>query len=391
MKLSLKLTLYRYLCAALISHMATTSVRFIDPDKDKTIFFATLRKRVDAYFKERNLSKHYNTQMVIKTIILMVGYIAPFVLLLTLKPSFGISMLLWAIMGFSLAGIGMSIMHDANHGAYSSSHKANYWLGHTLNLLGGSVFNWKLQHNLMHHTYTNIINLDDDIDDKLVLRFSPHTNVKWYHKLQFVYAFFFYGILSLYWTLLKDFVQFHKYTKDGVNKSTPAQNRVAFAKIVLSKVIYFFVIIFVPYFFFHLPLWQVIVGFLLMHFIGGQVLTVIFQLAHTVEGTTHPLPNSDDTIENNWAVHQMNTTVNFSRKNKWISWYVGGLNFQVEHHLFPTICHVHYPAVSEIVKSTAEEFGVPYLENETFFDALASHVRTLQRFGKLPDMNEAIG
>jgi len=371
--------------------MATTTVRFIDADKDKTVFFATLRKRVDSYFRENKISKHYNAQMVIKTIILMAGYIVPFVLLLTLKPSFGLSMLLWAIMGFSLAGIGMSIMHDANHGAYSSSHKANYWLGHTLNLLGGSVFNWKLQHNLMHHTYTNIINLDDDIDDKLVLRFSPHTNVKWYHKLQFVYAFFFYGILSLYWTLLKDFVQFHKYTKDGVNKSTPAQNRVAFAKIVLSKIIYFFVIIFVPYFFFHLPLWQVIVGFLLMHFIGGQVLTVIFQLAHTVEGTTHPLPNSDDTIENNWAVHQMNTTVNFSRKSKWISWYVGGLNFQVEHHLFPTICHVHYPAVSEIVKSTAEEFGVPYLENETFYDALASHVRTLQRFGKLPDMNEAIG
>ena len=371
--------------------MATTTVRFIDADKDKTIFFATLRKRVDSYFKENHLSKHYNAQMVIKTIILLAGYIVPFVLLLTLKPSFGISMLLWTIMGFSLAGVGMSVMHDANHGAYSSSHKVNYWLGHSLNLLGGSVFNWKLQHNLMHHTYTNIINLDDDIDDKLVLRFSPHTNVKWYHKLQFVYAFFFYGILSLYWTLLKDFVQFNKYTKDGVNKSTPEQNRVIFLKIVLSKLVYFFAIIFVPVFFFHLPLWQVVLGFLLMHFIGGQVLTVIFQLAHTVKGTSHPLPNSDDTIENNWAVHQMNTTVNFSRRSKWISWYVGGLNFQVEHHLFPTICHVHYPAVSEIVKTTAQEFGVPYLENETFMQALTSHVRTLQRFGKLPDINEALG
>jgi len=195
----------------------------------------------------------------------------------------------------------------------------------------------------------------------------------------------------LYWTLLKDFVQFNKYTKDGVNKSTPAQNRVILFKIVLSKLFYFFFIIFVPVFFFHLPLWQVVVGFLLMHFIGGQVLTVIFQLAHTVEGTTHPLPNSDDTIENNWAVHQMNTTVNFSRRSKWISWYVGGLNFQVEHHLFPTICHVHYPEVSKIVKSTAEEFGVQYLENETFWQALTSHVRTLQRFGKLPDINEALG
>jgi len=91
-------------------------------------------------------------------------------------------------------------------------------------------------------------------------------------------------------------------------------------------------------------------GYLLMQFISGVVLTVVFQLAHTVEGTTHPLPNKDYTIENNWAIHQLNTTVNFSRKNKLLSWYVGGLNFQVEHHLFPTICHVHYPEVSEIVK-----------------------------------------
>lgn len=369
--------------------MSTIQVRFIDPDKDKTLFFATLRKRVDNYFKENNISKHYNASMVIKTVVLLSAYLLPFTALLIFKPGLGVSMALWTLMGFSLAGIGMSIMHDANHGAYSSSHRVNFWLGHTLNLLGGSVFNWKIQHNLLHHTYTNIINLDDDIDDKLILRFSPHTNVKWYHKLQFVYAFFFYGILTLYWALLKDFVQFSRYTKDGVNKNTPAQNRIVFLKIVLSKVFYFGMYIVMPWLL-GIPFLQVLTGFLIMHFIAGLVLTVIFQLAHTVEGTTHPLPSNEGTIENNWAVHQLNTTVNFSRNNKFLSWYLGGLNYQVEHHLFPTICHVHYPQVSEIVKSTAEEFGIPYLENKTFWQALSSHVRTLVRFGKLPDINEAI-
>ena len=129
---------------------------------------------------------------------------------------------------------------------------------------------------------------------------------------------------------------------------------------------------------------------MLMQFMAGLVLTVIFQLAHTVEKTSHPVPDPSGTIENNWAIHQMNTTVHFSRKNKWISWYVGGLNFQVEHHLFPTICHVHYPHIAHIVKQTAEEYNIPYLENETFGMALRSHVRTLQRFGKLPPINEAI-
>ncbi|MBA3662715.1 MAG: acyl-CoA desaturase [Bacteroidetes bacterium] len=370
--------------------MSFTPIRFIHKDQNKALFFSELRKRVDAYFKEKNLSKHCNPEMVIKTVILLSAYILPFVAILVFQPAFGICLLLWSLIGLALAGIGMSVMHDANHGAYSSSSKVNYWLGHSLNLLGGSVFNWKLQHNILHHTYTNIAGVDDDIDDKLVMRFSPHTRVKWYHKFQVVYAFLFYGILTLYWALLKDFIQFNRYTKDGVNKSSRAENRQILFKITLSKIFYFSVFIILPLFVLKMPAGPFITGFLLMQFIAGLVLTVIFQLAHTVEETSHPLPDKNFTIENNWAIHQMNTTVNFARKSKLISWYVGGLNFQVEHHLFPTICHVHYPEVAHIVKATAEEFGVPYLENETFGNALSSHVNTLIRFGKLPSLNEAI-
>lgn len=371
--------------------MAFSPIRFVDKDKDKTLFFSTLRKRVDTYFKENKISKHYNTAMVVKTVVMLSAYLIPFICILVFNPSFKISAVLWSIMGLGLAGIGMSVMHDANHGAYSSSHKVNYWLGHTLNLLGGSVFNWKLQHNVMHHTYTNIHEYDDDIADKLILKFNPHSKVKWYHKLQFIYAFFFYGILTLYWALLKDFIQFHKYTQQGVNTSSKEENRIIWLKIFISKVVYWVTMFALPVFIFHIPFIQILWGFLLMQFIAGVVLTVVFQLAHTVEGTTHPLPNENYTIENNWAIHQLNTTVNFSRKNKWISWYVGGLNFQVEHHLFPTICHVHYPAVSEIVKETCEEFNVPYLENPTFTSALKSHIKAIISFGKLPDINDAIG
>ncbi len=368
--------------------MAFTPIRFVE--KDKSLFFATLRKRVDGHFREKNLSRNYNSTMVIKSIVLLGLYILPFVYILAFQPSFKIALALWALMGFALSGVGMSVMHDANHGAYSSNQKVNYWMGHTLNLLGGSVFNWKLQHNVMHHTYTNIIDYDDDIADKLILKFNPHTQVRWYHKLQFIYAFLFYGILTLYWALLKDFIQFNKYTKQGVNASSKKENRVIWLKIFASKVVYWAFFIALPVFVFHIPLMQIVWGYLLMQFISGVVLTVVFQLAHTVEGTSHPLPNENYTIENNWAMHQMNTTVNFSRYNKFISWYVGGLNFQVEHHLFPNICHVHYPEISEIVKSTAEEFGVPYLENKTFGQALASHVRAIISFGKLPNINEAI-
>lgn len=366
-------------------------VRFIDPDKSRADFFAVLRKRVDEHFKEKKISKHYNSTMVVKTIVLLSAYILPFIYMLIFKPSFGVSLALWSLIGFALAGVGMSIMHDANHGAYSSSSKTNFWLGHTLNLCGGAVHNWKVQHNLLHHTYTNIVHMDDDIDDKLILRFSPHTEVKWYHKFQVVYAFLLYGILTLYWALLKDFVQFFLYLKEGKANLNKKEKNIMLAKIIISKILYFTVFLVLPLTVFHMPVKEFILGYLLMQFIAGLLLSVTFQLAHTVEQTSHPLPDENHTIENNWAIHQLNTTVDFCPNNKFISWYIGGLNFQVEHHLFPTICHVHYPDIAPIVKKTAEEYGVPYLVNETLGQALSSHVRTLARFGKVPSLNEVMG
>lgn len=262
-------------------------------------------------------------------------------------------------------------------------------LGHTLNLVGGSVFNWKLQHNVLHHTYTNIAYVDDDIDDKLVLRFNPHTKVKSYQKLQFIYAFLFYGILTIYWALLKDFIQFARYTRNGVNPSTKKENAILLVRMIIDKILYFAITLGIPLLA-GISLSYVLIGFLLMHFVSGIVLTVVFQMAHTVEGTSHPLPDESGNIENNWAIHQMNTTVDFAQGNKFLTWYLGGLNYQVEHHLFPRICHVHYPEIAPIVKQTAEEFGVPYMVNETFGKAFQSHMRTLKRLGRLPDINEAI-
>src|SRR5687768_9537996 len=216
-------------------------IKFVSADRNE--FFATVRKRVDLYFAENKISKHANSTMILKTVILLSAYLVPFILLLALKPAFPASLLLWFIMGMGVAGIGMSIMHDANHGAYSKNSKLNYLLGHSLNLVGGSAFNWKLQHNILHHTYTNIATVDEDIKDRLVLRFSPHTNVKFYHQLQFVYAFFFYGLLTLYWVLAKDLVQYPMFIKNGTNTNTPKENVVTFSKIVATKLIYFLAVL----------------------------------------------------------------------------------------------------------------------------------------------------
>ena len=353
-------------------------VKFIP--KEKSRFYAVLKQRVDQYFTQQQISRHANFSMVTKSVVLVLGYLLPFVYLLQAQPSFAVTLFLFCIMGICLAGIGMSVMHDANHGAYSSNPAVNYLMGHTLNIVGGSVFNWKLQHNILHHTYTNITHIDEDIEDRLLLKFSPHTKVKWFHKFQWMYALLFYGLLTFYWVLAKDIVQFFQFTKSGVNPNTPQENTWTLIRILMLKSVYFFVMLAVPVMWFDIAFSHVLWGFLLMHFIAGTILTVVFQLAHTLEQTSHPIP-VNGVIENDWAIHQLNTTVNFSRKNKVLSWYVGGLNFQVEHHLFPKISHVHYPAISEIVKETAQEFNIPYLENPSFFSAIKSHFSFMHRIG----------
>lgn len=364
-------------------------VKFVNRDKNQ--FFSTLKKRVDHYFADNEVSKFANTTMVIKTIVLLSFYIIPFAAILIFQPPFLLALVIWLVMGAAVAGLGMSVMHDACHGAYSSNKIINWIMSHVLNLLGGSTANWKLQHNILHHTYTNVTHMDEDIDDKLMLRFSPHTKVRKVHRFQWLYSFFFYGLTTLYWVTAKDFIQFVKYRRNGVNTNSRAENRMMLVKLIALKTAYLFAFLVVPTLFFGIPFGQILLGFVLMHFAAGIILTVIFQLAHSVEGTSHPLPDQNGIIENDWAIHQLNTTVNFSRRNKWLSWYIGGLNYQVEHHLFPRVSHVHYPAISHIVKDTAEEFGVPYLEKETFSAALQSHIAFLKKLGRLPDLNEAIG
>jgi linoleoyl-CoA desaturase len=356
---------------------------------NKSLFFSTLKQRVDQYFADNHKSRYANNTMVVKTIVLISAYIIPYLVLVTFTPPLAVSLLLWLVMGGAVSGIGMSIMHDANHGAFSKNPTVNKWLGYTINLAGAGVVNWKLQHNILHHTYTNIAKVDEDIKDRVIIKLSPHEKVHRLHRFQWLYAFFFYGILTLYWVLLKDFLQYFNFIKSGVNRQTKSENTRMLIGLVLMKLIYFGIFFVVPTLVFHIPFGQILAGFLLMHFAAGLVLTVIFQLAHSVEGTQHPLPNDSGVIEKDWAVHQLETTVNFSPDNKWLGWYIGGLNFQIEHHLFPKVCHVHYPKLAPIVKQTAAEFGLTYLENRTFFAAVKSHIASLKRFGT-PHMNEGI-
>lgn len=364
------------------------SVKFVN--KEKQIFFTTLRQRVDQYFKDRQLSKSGDFRLWMKTAILLIAYVVPFVFICITNPGWLWTLACWTVMGLGMAGLGMSVMHDANHGAYSKHKSVNKIMSHILNLMGGSTVNWQLQHNVLHHTYTNITGLDDDIADKPGLRLSPHATQNASHKSQWWHAFLLYMLTTLYWATAKDFVQWIRYRKNKVNAMPEGAYRQLLIKLIIEKMVYFFVFLIMPAVFFEIPFSKLLAGFLVMHALAGLLLTTIFQLAHSLEGTSHPLPGNSGIIENDWAVHQMNTTVNFAPGNKLLSWYVGGLNYQVEHHLFPRISHIHYPAIASIVRTTAKEYGVPYLENKYLSAALKAHIVFLRKMGTLPDIHEAV-
>ena len=345
-------------------------------------FVITLNKRVNDYFKTNNLSRQANAEMVFKSFFMFALYFVPYGLIVseTITGTWGLITLV-VIMSIGVAGIGLSVMHDANHGAYSKKAWVNTAIGYSLNMIGANAFNWKIQHNVLHHSFTNVHDEDEDISSHGILRLTPYSKWKKIHRYQFIYAWFLYGLMTLVWLFVGDFKRIVRYQKNGLVKKQKANISREWVILIASKLVFAGYIFLVPFLFTSLLWWQILIGILMMHYIAGFLLTIIFQPAHVVEGTEFPLPDEQRTLADNWAIHQLRTTTNFGNKSRWFSWYVGGLNFQIEHHLFPNICHVHYRKISAIVKSTATEFGLPYKSARTFVAALYSHLRLLRQLG----------
>ncbi len=344
-------------------------------------FYKTLQQRVRKYFKENDISRYANVGMVLKTIFMISLYVVPFILMITIINTPLIAFLMYVIMGFGMAGVGLSIMHDANHGSYSKNKRVNKLLGCVINGVGGSDVNWRIQHNVLHHTYTNVSGMDEDINPGIVMRFSPHEKRMKFHKYQHIYAWFFYGLMTLMWCTTKDFIQAKRFNKHDLLKTQNITYSALLRNIIITKVFYFSIIFTLPILFSALPLYAIILGFFLMHFIAGVVLAAIFQPAHVIPSSTYPVPDNSGVVDADWAVNQIYNTANFAPKSTWFSWYVGGLNFQIEHHLFPNISHVHYKSLSKIVKETTTEYNLPYFSFKTFYLALREHTKMLRDLG----------
>jgi linoleoyl-CoA desaturase len=356
------------------------TIQFKSTDRKEKEFVDQLKMEISDYFKKHNLSIKGNFWLFLKAIVILSVYIVPWIMLIILPLNGWIAVLLCILIGIGEAGVGMNVMHDAAHGSLSRKKWVNNLFQSSMYILGSNIFNWKIQHNLFHHTYTNIYGFDPDIGTKLVIRLNDHSKIRSYHKYQYFYSFFLYGLMTLSKIVL-DVVQLFQYNISGLTKQQKANPRKEMAILLVSKTLYFLVFIGVPLWLSSFLWWEIVIGFIIVHFTAGIIMSTVFQMAHVVEGAKQPLPDASGTIPHEWMVHQLHCTSDFAPKNRILGWYIGGLNYQIEHHLFPNISHIHYRKIAPIVQTTATKFGIFYNVKPTFVSALSSHINRLKELG----------
>ena len=347
-------------------------------------FYADVRQRVDAYLLSTRGEGRDAGRMYTKTAILFFWLIGSYTLLTFFASTWWQMWPLAISLGLAVAGVGFNIQHDGNHGAYSNHSLINRLMALTLDMVGGSSYVWHHKHNVLHHTYTNVTGLDDDIEKHPWARLSPHQPRSSWNRFQHFYMWVLYGLSYFKWAFLDDFrcVIEGKISGNPIPRPSPWNLSV----LILGKA-FFFSWVFVVPMLFH-PWWGVLGFYLAVSFMGSVIMSIVFQLAHCVGEAEFPVPaEGTHSMAKEWAAHQVESSVDFSRSNRFLGWYLGGLNFQIEHHLFPHVSHVHYAAISRLVEETAQKHSVRYFAHPTLFKALASHARWLRRMGTAPLLN----
>jgi linoleoyl-CoA desaturase len=342
-------------------------------------FQVEVGRRVAGYFRSTGRRERDCWQMYMKSAVILVWCAVSYALLVFVAQTWWQALPLALSLAAGLAAIGFSIQHDGGHRAYSRRRWVNKLAAWSLDLMGASSYLWHWKHHIFHHTYSNVARVDTDIELGAILRVAPHQSRRWFHRWQHFYLWPMYGLMAGRWHLWGDFKE--------VVTGWMGPHRIPRPKgwdlaIFLTGKLWSIVLLLALPMFFH-PVWVVLLFYLIVTGVLGVIMSIVFQLAHCVEEADFPVPDPQtQRMESAWAVHQVETTVDFARRSRILSWYLGGLNFQIEHHLFPHVCHVHYPALSGIVEETCREYGVKYSAHGTFWAGVSSHYRWLRRMGQ---------
>jgi linoleoyl-CoA desaturase len=340
---------------------------------------AALKSRVAQYFDDGQLKSKGNFQLYSKALFIIGGMVGLYVHLVFFTPHWYFAIPECILLGLFITGTGFNVMHDGSHGSFSSHTWINTLAGATLECLGGSSYIWKVKHCMLHHSFTNVEGVDDDINIGYLMRVNQHQRRLGMHRFQHLYCWFLYMMVYIVWIFQVDYQRY--FTRRVGPMDMPAMNRKEHIKFWCGKVLNACIFFVIPIY--RLGFAYALTGFAITALVAGLALTVVFQLAHTVEGPEFPLPGAaSNELPDEFAIHQIATTANFATRSKLLTWLLGGLNFQIEHHLFPRIAHVHYPQISRVVREVCKERNITYVEHTTLGKAVAAHVRHLYALGR---------
>ena len=341
-------------------------------------FRQQLLSRVDAYFASTGLKARAPARMYVKSVVVLTWVVASYALLYFGATTWWQAVLCAISLSFAVAALSFNVPHDGSHGSYSRWPILNRATAFSFDLCGASSYVWHWKHNVMHHTFTNIAGSDADIELGALGRLSTAQPLRALHRFQHLYLWVLYGLIMFKWQVYDDF---HDLIRARIgDHPIPRPRGTELVLFVAGKLAFLAVWFGIPLL--HHSFGVVLAIYAFTMFALGLEISIVFQLAHTVEEAAFALPaGSGDRVANEWAVHQVETTVDYAHSNRALSWFVGGLNFQIEHHLFPKISHVHYSALAPIVEQVCRENGVRYDMHPTFRAALAAHYRWLRKLG----------
>jgi linoleoyl-CoA desaturase len=348
------------------------------PGASRADFPAALRRRIQAYFREQNLSPKANSMMVAKVAFGLTAWVGTYAGLYALKLDAPAFVALYVVHGLVQLFLLLNITHDSNHNAISGNVRINRLLSHVMDLCGINSRMWRVLHHTGHHSCVNVHGEDEAILGRGLLRFAPAAPFKKIHQFQHLYAFPLYSFFSLDYILIKDF----EYSLAGPPQQNLSHSRYdgkAIAVLFTTKLFYLTYMIVLPVVVLGRPLFLLLLAFLITHLVLGFLAVLVFQTSHVVE--TNQFPRTRTELGDQ-VYHVLATTADYATGNPLLTWLVGGLNHHVIHHLCPHVCHTHYGPLTRIVKETAVEYGATYREHLTVREALVHHSRLLKRLSR---------
>lgn len=341
-------------------------------------FYQTVSERIEQYFNTSQNSRLANPFFYLKASILVAFYLGCYWVLLKCEST------LYAVIAMICMGplailIGINVAHDAAHSAISSKAWVNRTFLHLFDMLGANSYMWRMRHVFSHHSFPNILHEDADLKQNPLVRIFPTDVLHKIHKYQFIYAPFLYLLYTINWLYFRDFKDF-KARKIG-SLTHPRHPSWEWIKLFLFKSLYLFAMIVLPLAISPLTSAWFIVGFLCMNFAASITITLALIPSHVAEHSRFPLPDNEGLMPHSWSHHQVLTVIDFATQNWMLNLLFGGFNHHVTHHLFPGICHVHYPKLTPIIAQTCREYGLDYRHESSFLNAYFAHYRLLKNNG----------